>query len=673
MEESSYKHNYEYLSIEEAKAIINGTFVQGTTNIGGELATKSNIDKLLTAADKRLTSMVPSTVASNEFVCFFECVNNEDFPDDLQHRWIEITPTNAGNFPETGGTISVTGSYGLTGSLGTRKVVGYINDTITVGRNTTTSTKSGSKTYYYNNNSGTAPSATVTWTQDAHIEGFTYTYELKLGTEQNNLLDDDVIIQFQADEVNVTKHIYYSCIKNKINEAGEIVNSETFDTVISYQESDNVTYSKLEANTLNVTQKKSNNSYTDNIVLKASLYVTGYPGIKHDITIILLSKNSINLVGDVGVFYTDYDREENKDYSNLQTFCRTTLPNPQKVTIGSLSTNFAPGVLTIPQIGYYNNAFMATDIGGDGYTTENEVTKILIDFKKIRKTILDGKNVDVMKSFLEQDTPSFTFEFLQYWNTIGDASDKILDNVYFNQKYYNEATNPSIKKDDKTKDFILTGYNEITSQSKRLPVEQYAAFWGNYDIDGHIQHATSIVKITYYLNKSLSSFTASVETNYGNVGKWNKGIRTKYCGNFKVSDTFCSITDYDDKITLGTTIKGISNDKYTFVTGDKFNVDYFLTCSNDSTTSGTIITIKPISGEKKNFTYDSQSNIYTCRTIFDKQSLIKKIKEYKAFKDSSVVYLRGYFRINSAYYYDKEIEINQYYTNPKQVEFKLFL
>ena len=183
MEESSYKHNYEYLSIEEAKSIISGTFVQGTTSIGGELATKSDIDKLITAADKRLTSMVPSTVADNEFVCFFECINNEDFPDDLQHRWIEITPTNAGNFPETGGTISVTGSYGLTGSLGTRKVVGYINDTITVGRNTTTSTKSGSKTYYYNDNPDTAPSATVTWTQDAHVEVFTYTYDLKIGTE----------------------------------------------------------------------------------------------------------------------------------------------------------------------------------------------------------------------------------------------------------------------------------------------------------------------------------------------------------------------------------------------------------------------------------------------------------------------------------------------------------
>ena len=83
MEESSYKHNYEYLSIEEAKAIINGTFVQGTTNIGGELVTKSDIDKLLTAADKRLTSMVPSAVASNEFVCFFECVDNRVDPTSV--------------------------------------------------------------------------------------------------------------------------------------------------------------------------------------------------------------------------------------------------------------------------------------------------------------------------------------------------------------------------------------------------------------------------------------------------------------------------------------------------------------------------------------------------------------------------------------------------------------
>lgn len=107
MEESNYKHNYEYLSIEEAKSIISGTFVQGTTSIGGELATKSDIDKLLTTADKRLTSMVPSTVASNEFVCFFECVDNRVDPTGVhvtniiiqvgqnQKIQYELTPSNA--------------------------------------------------------------------------------------------------------------------------------------------------------------------------------------------------------------------------------------------------------------------------------------------------------------------------------------------------------------------------------------------------------------------------------------------------------------------------------------------------------------------------------------------------------------------------------------------------
>lgn len=107
MEESSYKHNYEYLSIEEAKAIVNGTFVQGTTNIGGELATKADIDKLLTAADKKLTSIVPSTEVSNEFVCFFECVDNRVDPTGVhvtniiiqvgqnQKIQYELTPSNA--------------------------------------------------------------------------------------------------------------------------------------------------------------------------------------------------------------------------------------------------------------------------------------------------------------------------------------------------------------------------------------------------------------------------------------------------------------------------------------------------------------------------------------------------------------------------------------------------
>lgn len=75
----------------------------------------------------------------------------EEFPDDAEHRWIEVEPKTS-TIPASGGTINVTGSYGLTGTYGTKKKVGDISDTITIEANTETETKSGSKTYYYNNN-----------------------------------------------------------------------------------------------------------------------------------------------------------------------------------------------------------------------------------------------------------------------------------------------------------------------------------------------------------------------------------------------------------------------------------------------------------------------------------------------------------------------------------------
>lgn len=365
MEESNYKHNYEYLSIEEAKTIVNGTFVQGTTNIGGELATKDDIDHLVDNANKRLTSIVPVTDTSTEFICFFECenietfpdewtyvfhydvsgtsgssstptswtkqynvdgqqINNnlvlngitsykiktgslgtvqrenvsysgqvgspsgynyseqeatgsghltqdgsgkqlqwsytqnanvkvwnisadktslsfpanggtrsvqittwytwqynnnnnqkfdqntttenitaeantlqqqktwtkvitknnksvsiqctqegaqEQFPDDLQHRWIRVQPESS-QISVDGGTINVTGSYGLTGTFGTERKIGDITDTIVVEANSTQGQKSGSKTYHYNNNQSDTPTAKITWTQPGRAEEF---------------------------------------------------------------------------------------------------------------------------------------------------------------------------------------------------------------------------------------------------------------------------------------------------------------------------------------------------------------------------------------------------------------------------------------------------------------------------------------------------------------------
>ena len=107
----------------------------------------------------------------------------EEFPDDEEHRWIEVSPTQF-TFPADGGSVDITGSYGLTGTFGTRKKVGDITDTITVDANVTASSKSGSKMYYYNNDQSQTPTVEVSWTQPNKEEEFpeewTYVFQYNI-------------------------------------------------------------------------------------------------------------------------------------------------------------------------------------------------------------------------------------------------------------------------------------------------------------------------------------------------------------------------------------------------------------------------------------------------------------------------------------------------------------
>lgn len=107
----------------------------------------------------------------------------EEFPDDAQHRWIRVQPESS-QIPVDGGTIHVTGSYGLTGSYGTEKKVGDITDTIVIESNSSQEPKSGSKTYYYNNNQFDTPTAEITWTQPGRSEEFpeewTYVFQYNI-------------------------------------------------------------------------------------------------------------------------------------------------------------------------------------------------------------------------------------------------------------------------------------------------------------------------------------------------------------------------------------------------------------------------------------------------------------------------------------------------------------
>lgn len=217
MEESSYKHNYEYLSIEEAKAIINGTFVQGTTNIGGELATKADIDKLLTAADKKLTSIVPSTGVSNEFVCFFECVNNRVDPTSVT---ISDITMNVGESKQL--------SYNVTPTNSTIDSVSYEivsgSDLAHIENSTIYADKEGSAVYKVVINNSITATANVTISD-------TYTYKdvYDINSDLKERPESDYCgYVFEHNEIGSakSKYFYINAHRDKIGSKGNIVSSE---------------------------------------------------------------------------------------------------------------------------------------------------------------------------------------------------------------------------------------------------------------------------------------------------------------------------------------------------------------------------------------------------------------------------------------------------------------
>lgn len=145
----------------------------------------AHIDGLYVVADKQGTATYKVVVnGSIEDTATITVSNKpEEFPDDAQHRWIRVQPESS-QIPVDGGTINVTGSYGLTGSYGTEKKVGDITDTIVIESNPSQDPKSGSKIYYYNNNQFDTPTAEITWTQPGRSEEFpeewTYVFEYNI-------------------------------------------------------------------------------------------------------------------------------------------------------------------------------------------------------------------------------------------------------------------------------------------------------------------------------------------------------------------------------------------------------------------------------------------------------------------------------------------------------------
>ena len=145
----------------------------------------AHIDGSYVIADKQGTATYKVVVNDSIEATATINVSNkpEEFPDDQEHRWIRVQPGSS-QISVDGGTINVTGSYGLTGSYGTEKKVGDITDTIVIESNPSQDPKSGSKTYYYNNNQFDTPTAEITWTQPGRSEEFpeewTYVFEYSI-------------------------------------------------------------------------------------------------------------------------------------------------------------------------------------------------------------------------------------------------------------------------------------------------------------------------------------------------------------------------------------------------------------------------------------------------------------------------------------------------------------
>lgn len=622
MEESIYKHNYEYLSIEEAKSIIGGTFVQGTTSIGGELATKADVDKLLTAADKKLTSIVPLTGASNEFICFFECEDIETFPDDLEHRWIEVSPiqftfpanggsvkitgsygltgtlgtrkkvgdiadiitadanatpstksgsktyyynndqsqtptakvswtqlgraeefpddeahrwieinpTNAGNFPETGGTITVTGSYGLTGSFGTRKTVGNINDTITVEKNTTTQTKSGSKTYYYNNTPGTAPSATVTWTQDAHVESFTYKYYIRIGQNADTIQQEYIQLVWSSDQYTQAskKSVFVKAYKQKINEQGSVVSTEDVEYEIRNSQSTVDLFSI--SNNVNDDVKriecfpiKENISYSNKKQASFQLYVTEDASTYCNVILIQERKDVQVITGDAVMFTYTWDRGKDLDQA---TFINLNDPYSNDKNYAGFSGKIADEYKRMLHFAGDN-----TDIGNEyAFIDFKEVAKYLNSHKDDKSTIA-GKTI--LDSLVDDDgSISISCDLYSNWYSTKETEDIVLKYTVYNI----DSEYTSVEVQDKR--FILTGYKQVYDNS----YQALCYSKGNFNLfkNTNVKDVYTLsAKFTYYLNSGVFVF----DTNKGNVGKWNKGIESE---NFNATVSYSNVVFKND-------------------------------------------------------------------------------------------------------------------------------
>ena len=434
----------------------------------------------------------------------------EEFPDDAEHRWIEVSPTES-TISASGGVITVTGSYGLTGTYGTRKKIGDISDTITIEANTETTTKSGSKTYYYNNNQFDTPTADITWTQEAYVEQYTYTYDIKVGLDSSNITNDSVTVVFGSDEYGQDnkKSIYVKAVKNKVTSSGIVESTEDVNFSIRQYNSDKFVIQHGDK-VLNVYATQENTSVSDRNVTSFQIYIDE-SGENYCYVTLVQEKKGIQVISGDAIMFT-YNWTTGKDLDQA-TYVITNSDSDDHY-------NYS---------GYFGRIDGAQSkflyFAGDNTGRGNEYA--FVDFKSIAKWLEEngGEQSNIPgKTILEANTGSDGLVSIQcnlytVWYNTKESEDITLSYTVYDKT----SDNASVKADNNNKTFILTGYTQH-GDSNNSPALCYAHGTRLHNINPDTCYTLS-AKFVYYFNSGVFTF----QTNDGNVEKWQKGYEyTKY-------------------------------------------------------------------------------------------------------------------------------------------------
>lgn len=434
----------------------------------------------------------------------------EEFPDDSEHKWIEVSPTES-TISASGGVITVTGSYGLTGTYGTRKKIGDISDTITIEANTETTTKSGRKTYYYNNNQFDTPTADITWTQEAYVEQYTYTYDIKVGLDSSNITNDSVTVVFGSDEYGQDnkKPIYVKAVKNKVTSSGIVESTEDVNFSIRQYNSDKFVMQHGDK-VLNVYATQENTSVSDRNVTSFQIYIDE-SGENYCYVTLVQEKKGIQVISGDAIMFT-YNWTTGKDLDQA-TYVITNSDSDDHY-------NYS---------GYFGRINGAQSkflyFAGDNTGRGNEYA--FVDFKSIAKWLEEngGEQSNIPgKTILEANTGSDGLVSIQcnlytvWYNT------KESENITLSYTVYDKTSdNASVRADNNNKTFILTGYTQH-GDSNNSPALCYAHGTRLHNINPDTCYTLS-AKFVYYFNSGVFTF----QTNDGNVEKWQKGYEyTKY-------------------------------------------------------------------------------------------------------------------------------------------------